>query len=183
MIFRTTLPFFWAAWSFCLLQYACQSPPEPPIERRPLRSLSVAGGGSVGVYDFERFSPFLAAPNDTLYVLNFWATWCKPCVEELPVFEQLHQNSQGRKLRVILVSLDFVRQLETRLLPFLERRRLEPEVVVLDQTGANDWLERIDPRWEGSIPATLLYRGQKRAFYEGSFDWETLRAEVSKFEK
>ena len=73
---------------------------------------------TVGVYSYDNFKAFLEAENDTTYVVNFWATWCKPCVAELPYFEELYQNYKDQKVKLILVSLDFEKQLETKLLPF-----------------------------------------------------------------
>src|SRR5690606_6809447 len=45
--------------------------------------------------------------NDSIYVINFWATWCKPCIKELPAFEKIASEYADKKVKVLLVSLDF----------------------------------------------------------------------------
>lgn len=161
---------------------ACQSgePAATPINRRPISTIKNEKK-QVEVYDFESFKPFLNPPNDSLYVLNFWATWCAPCVAELPYFEQLHQQYADKKVKVILVSLDFTNQLESKLLPFLQTKNLSPEVIVLDQKNVNQWIDQVDSRWSGAIPATLLIQEKKRAFYEQSFDYAELEKVVTAF--
>lgn len=109
----------------------------------------------------------LAKQDDTLRVVNFWATWCGPCVQELPHFEKLQRNHHEKPLKVVLVSLDFPSQLQKRVVPFVKKRKLTSTVLLLDGGDPNQWIDRVEPRWSGSIPATLfLYRG-KRLFYEG----------------
>lgn len=107
--------------------------------------------------------------SDTTYVVNFWATWCKPCVEELPYFETLHNTYADKKVKVILVSLDFKKQIEKKLVPFIEKNNLQSNVVVLVDPDANRWIDAIDPEFSGAIPATKIYRQGKSAFYEKSF--------------
>ena len=68
--------------------------------------------------NFEELAFIFQQQNDTTYVINFWSTWCAPCVKELPYFEQVNQKYTNRKVKVILVSLDFPKQLETKLKPF-----------------------------------------------------------------
>lgn len=69
----------------------------------------------------------------------------------------------------MLVSLDFSRQLDSKLKPFLEQRALQSEVIHLDAPNANSWIDRVSPEWSGAIPATLVRRGDKEIFHEGSF--------------
>lgn len=120
--------------------------------------------------DFDGIEHLFHQDNDTTYVINFWATWCKPCVEELPYFEQLHEEYKNEKLRVILISLDFKKQVQTKLIPFINKRQLQPEVILLDDPKSNIWIDKVDPSWSGAIPATVVYRGSSKFFYEQSFD-------------
>jgi len=126
-------------------------------------------GQRVDVINFEQLSEIMTQDNDTTYVINFWATWCKPCVAEMPYFEALHDQTRDQAVKVILVSLDFPSQLESRVIPFVEKRELKPQVVLLDAGDPNKWIDRVDPSWSGAIPATLFYRGNNRKFVEDSF--------------
>jgi thiol-disulfide isomerase/thioredoxin len=121
---------------------------------------------------YERFSdflPYLQQQNDTIYVVNFWATWCAPCIEELPYFEQLHQEYAGRKVKVLLISMDFRKDLDNKLKPFLQRRQFSTPIAALLDSDYDNWIEQVDPQWTGSIPATLIFHGEKRKFIENEF--------------
>ncbi len=118
---------------------------------------------------FADFEHWLHFDNDTTYVINFWATWCKPCVEELPYFEQLHEQFRDQKVKVVLVSLDFKKDLEKKLLPFIKARQLKPTVLALTDSGYNSWIDKVNPAWGGAIPVTLIYQRGKKAFKDDQF--------------
>lgn len=126
--------------------------------------------GNVPVYQtFDEIAPLFEQQSDTTYVINFWATWCKPCVEELPYFEKLVKEYQGKKVQVILVSLDFEKQLESKLLPFLNEQNLNSELAVLADGKYNNWIDKVDPDWGGAIPATVIYNAKNRKFFGEQF--------------
>ena len=132
--------------------------------------------------NFEDLAPIFNQQNDTTYVINFWATWCAPCVKELPYFEAFHKKYKSEKVKVVLVSLDFSKQLDTKLKPFLIENKLQSEVLVLIDPDANSWVDKVDPSWSGAIPATVIYKGEKKTFFEQSFEnLEELEAEVLPF--
>lgn len=122
----------------------------------------------VAVYDnYTALEKAVLSDVNTTYVVNFWATWCAPCVKELPHFEQL--NSENKKVKVILVSLDFQNQYEAKLLPFLKKKDIKSEVVLLTDKDYNTWLPAVDKDWSGSIPATLIIKNGKKVFVEKMF--------------
>lgn len=139
--------------------------------------------GHIAVYEkYDALAPVLQQNNDTTYVINFWATWCKPCIEEMPYFEQLHQNYANKKVKVILVSLDFSRQLESKLLPFIADRKLQPEVIALTDSKYNEWIDKISPEWSGAIPITIVRKGnERRLVLEEMPDYESLESIVKHF--
>jgi thiol-disulfide isomerase/thioredoxin len=128
----------------------------------------------ITVVDYKGLEPYLNKQNDTTYVVNFWATWCKPCVKELPNFEQLNENYKDKKVKVILVSLDFYKNYQTSLLPFIKNRRIKSEVILLHDPDSNSWINKVDKSWSGAIPATLVYNRSSRSFYEQSFEYKQL---------
>ncbi len=138
---------------------------------------------SVQVVDFEGFEPYMHRNSDTTYVINFWATWCNPCVKELPAFEKLNETYANDKVKVLLVSLDFIKHYDTKLIPFIEERGLESKVLLLNDPRSNRWINKVSPDWSGAIPATLIYLGDKRSFYESSFTYEELETEMLKFHR
>jgi thiol-disulfide isomerase/thioredoxin len=120
-------------------------------------------------------------PSDTLHVVNFWATWCKPCVKELPYFGQLQQQFKGRNLKVTLVSLDFPQDIETRLRPFIDKNKIGPPVKVVDDPDQNKWINLVNPAWGGAIPATVVYNKTRNIyqFLEKELTLEELTALIN----
>ena len=130
-------------------------------------------------YDFDEFSKLLKKNNDTTYVINFWATWCKPCIKELPAFEKLNDEYSSKKVKVILASLDFPKQLNSHLIPFIEKYQIRSEVVFLNDPDANSWIPKVDTTWTGAIPATIIYNSKNRKFYERTFSFDELTQEIN----
>ena len=128
----------------------------------------------IAVVDFTQLQPLLDKRNDTTYVVNFWATWCLPCIKEMPYFQQIHENFSDRKVKVILVSLDFEKQIKSRLIPFIEKNRLTAEVILLNDPDANSWIDKVNPKWSGALPATVIYNKNFQGFYEQSFTYNEL---------
>jgi len=127
----------------------------------------------IPVYDkFEDLAPLFNYQDDTTYIINFWATWCAPCIEELPFFESLNEKSENKKVKIILCSLDFPNQLEKKLVPFLKRKNIKSEVVVLLDGKYNDWIDKVSEEWSGAIPATIAYKGKERLFFGERFEDE-----------
>lgn len=119
--------------------------------------------------------------NDSIYIINFWATWCKPCIKELPAFEKLAVDYADEKVKVLLVSLDFPDKLDSQVVPFIKKNNIKSEVVLLDDADANNWIPKVSPKWSGAIPATIIYKNETRKFYEQSFTFEELETELKTF--
>lgn len=136
---------------------------------------------SILTVSFEELEQLIKPKNDTLIVVNFWATWCAPCIEELPYFEKLNQKYKDKKFKMYLVSLDFKRSKESRLIPFVAKNQLKAEVVHLYEPNANSWIDKIDPSWSGAIPATIFIKGENTTFHEGGLTEKELKDIVNNF--
>ena len=132
------------------------------------------------IYDFSGIEPYLNLEGSKTYIINFWATWCAPCVKELPHFESI-QQAYKKDVEVILVSLDFPAQYETKLKPFIETHQLKTKVIVLDDPDMNSWIPKVDLNWSGAIPVTLIYNSSKRSFYSRTFTYNELDSELKNF--
>lgn len=122
---------------------------------------------------------------DTVYVINFWATWCAPCVAELPVFNNIHEQYKNQAVKVLLVSLDFKEDRNIKLPTFILRSHTLPDVIWLSDTNPNVFVPKVDEHWEGSIPATVVVAtgtGYKQ-FVEGQVTEKQLRSMISKAQK
>ena len=151
-------------------------------QKLALESTAVISGGGIDipVYDFESFQPLLKVNDGKTRVINFWATWCKPCVAELPFFELINGKYKDGGVEVILVSLDLPKHVETKLIPFIRKQRIESRVLLLDDPDANNWIPKVNKTWSGSIPATIIYKGNNSSFYERSFTYDELEKELKK---
>ncbi|WP_207508268.1 TlpA disulfide reductase family protein [Telluribacter humicola] len=95
--------------------------------------------------------------DDKVKVINFWATWCAPCIKELPFIDSLRYTYDPDKVEVLLVSLDFPDQL-SKVNKLLQRKKLSSTVWLLDESDPNLYIDKVDPSWTGALPATLLVR-------------------------
>ncbi len=153
------------------------------MNRIPLTILLLIIGVTIKVFSqeakvisFKEFEALTQRNNDTTYLYNFWATWCKDCVEELPFIEQINNTYLDKKVKVEFISLDFKKDLETRLKPFVAKRGLKSEVFLLNDVDYNSWIDKVDKAWDGSIPATLIINSSKkiRLFYQKEFTFAEL---------
>lgn len=107
-------------------------------------------------------------PSDQIRVINFWATWCAPCIKELPLFEKLNaQGDDGVKITLVSMDLDLDPNPE-KVYKFVQRRNLKSEVLLLDEQNPNDWIDKIEKDWSGALPATIVInqRTGQRKFIE-----------------
>jgi thiol-disulfide isomerase/thioredoxin len=119
---------------------------------------------------FNEFEPYLHRSNDTTYVINFWATWCKPCVEEMPYFEKLIREYSGQPVKVYLVSMDFPKDIEKKLIPFVQERQITHHVIALADMDYDAWIDKVSSDWDGAIPFTLVYNKNNRQAKMGEMD-------------
>jgi len=119
--------------------------------------------------NYEELQSIVQKDDGKLYVVNFWATWCKPCIDELPVFMQVNELYQSDpNFKMILVSMDNVKTLDTKVKRFIENNHLNVDVYLLDDNKRmNEWIPATDTNWSGAIPATVFYKnGKKILFHE-----------------
>ena len=134
----------------------------------------------VSVYKIDKLLKRIHNKSDTVYVVNFWATWCKPCVAELPEFEKLNETYKDKKVKVILVSIDFKEDKTKKLFPFLQKHNYTSEVILLDEVNGNDFINKVSKEWTGAIPATLIVSDSKSVnkFFEKKVTYEFLEEQV-----
>jgi len=89
-------------------------------------------------------------------VINFWASWCLPCIKEIPFFEKQIELYKKKNVRLILVSLDFKEDYPEKLKSFVAKNKYSSTVVWLSETDADSFCPKIDKDWEGAIPASLF---------------------------
>ena len=130
----------------------------------------------------DRLQTLIGSKDQPVQVINFWATWCAPCIKELPLLEKL--NRERNDVNVTLVSMDMDLDPDPqKVYKFMSRKNILSRVVILDERDPNTWISRIDKHWSGALPATLIVNNNtgKRRFWERELregDLERLIEEV-----
>lgn len=101
-------------------------------------------------------------------IINMWATWCAPCVEEIPWFNKILKHQADTSIELILVSLDFEDKYETAIAKFLEKNPTNATLYWLDETKADYFCPLLDKNWSGNIPVTLFLNNKTgyRSFFD-----------------
>lgn len=161
----------------CLCFCTCDRAPKtaPPLPK-------LGSAEETIIYDqFDQVASLFQQQSDTTYVINFWATWCKPCREELPYLQQLAKEEADKKVVVLLISLDTEDGAITRIPPFLQQvAPTLPAIVLTDEDPA--WGKIVDRVWTGNLPTTIIYRKDLRFVYRRNFrTYVDLRAALDPF--
>jgi thiol-disulfide isomerase/thioredoxin len=121
----------------------------------------------INIVKFNTVQKLLDDKSASIQIINFWATWCAPCVKELPLIEAINEQSAEEEVKVTLVSLDFADKID-KVKSFVKLKKIKSTVVLLDDIDYNSWIDKIDKEWSGAIPATLLLNTKtgKRKFIE-----------------
>lgn len=132
-----------------------------------LTALKIAAQNDIKVVKIEELKKIYVRPNDTTYIINFFATWCGPCMMEMPILNKFYAEHQNTNMQLIFVSLDNSGALK-KLPAKLKKIGVEAPVYLLNESSDFSWLPYIDKRWQGSIPATMVVNSKKniKAFFE-----------------
>jgi thiol-disulfide isomerase/thioredoxin len=119
------------------------------------------------------------APGARATLINVWATWCQPCVEEFPDLVKLQRTYADRGLRLVLVSADFDDQRDG-VLAFLRKQGANFPSYLKDQKD-EDFIDGIDARWSGALPASFVVdrRGAIVDWWEGKKNYAALEATLA----
>ena len=132
----------------------------------------------VQVINAEDLQQKMLYTDSDLTVFNFWATWCRPCINELPYFDEVGKREN---VKVYLVSLDARDRLE-KVRSLIIKKSLASEVLFLDEKDPETYIEKVSNKWTGAIPATLfITRSGEVYFHESAFTKEELEQVVNKY--
>ncbi len=138
----------------------------------------------IDIVNFDQLEPLYTKSDNVLYVVNFWATWCAPCVKELPHFMEVNKKyKQNPNFKMILVSLDDSQRVDDSVKQFVSNMQLDAELYLLDDIKRmNEWIPAVDSSWGGAIPATLFIKnGKSLKFFPSAITKEELEETVLKF--
>lgn len=136
---------------------------------------------SIDKWKIEDLEAYIAK-SDSPTIINFWATYCIPCLKEIPYFEEAVKDHKKEGVKLLLVSLDFKEEYPDKLSNFVNKRKFTSPVVWLDETNADYFCPKIDSSWSGVMPATLFINNKKsvRSFFEEEMPKEKFEEELKK---
>ena len=143
-------------------------------------SSAVGYSQDLKIVSYKELDQILSSSTGNAKVVNFWATWCKPCVEELPFFISAQNQLKDRNIQFILVSLDFMSQ-TPKVKEMIQKLSMRGTLLQLSEKGG-DWIDELDKNWSGAIPYTILYlpNGEKREHYDAFNSLDDLQAFINK---
>ena len=118
--------------------------------------------------------------SDTPTIINFWATFCKPCIEELPYFQETAKRYNSAGVQLILVSLDLPQAYPKKISAFAIKNKIKAPIAFLDETNADLFCPKVDQNWSGAIPASLFVNNKTgyRKFFEDQLSKEQVEKEI-----
>lgn len=131
------------------------------------------------ITDYEKY---IADSKDEVLVINFWATFCKPCVAEIPSFISTTEKYKADKVKLMLVSLDLKSEYPAKIAAFAKKHQFNANIAWLNETNADYFCPKVDVKWSGSIPSTIFINTKTgyRFFYEGEMTAEEFEQELKK---
>ena len=136
---------------------------------------TVLFGQQATLIKVDRLNAEIKNETEKIQVVNFWATWCGSCVKELHLFDALGKDRNDVLVR--LVSLDLDLNPDPKVVHrFIDKKKILSEVLILDESNPNEWIDKVDSRWTGALPATLVVNNKtgKRKFVQEMLTKESL---------
>ncbi len=146
----------------------------------PAQERAKPGTIEVKTIDVSGVHRLITDRHGKLLLLNIWATWCQPCVEEFPDVERIRRSFADSVADVAAISVDYPDEVESKILPFLTSRHITFPVYVSAVKKEEDFMNSLDSSWSGGVPATFIFdkHGQRRAFLFGQKSFDVFKSEI-----
>ena len=169
---------------FCIslfFLFSCQTQTQKPTENTPAAKTETVSNLPIVTQIDQTGLKNLLKPNGRPLLINFWATWCTPCVEEFPELVKIGTDYRG-KIDLITVSLDELSEINGEVPKFLAQMKSESPAYLLKTPDEAAAIELVSKDWQGALPFTILFNAQGETIYakQGKFKTDVLVAEIEK---
>jgi len=173
------LSFFLASTGICASIYA---DPAGPLVGSKAPALKQKKNGKVGLIKPAEYSRLLAQSKGKVLVVNFWATWCAPCVAEFPEFTSIDQKYRQQGVKVVGISADELSDIDSKVIPFVKKQKAQFRIAVQAVDDPQEMIDVVDKKWGGELPATFVYdkRGNRVFVKYGIIDRDQLVEAIDK---
>jgi thiol-disulfide isomerase/thioredoxin len=116
----------------------------------------------------------------TPLIVNFWATFCVPCLQEIPYFQEITEQYKSKNVSLVFVSLDMKEAYPVKVNEMAKRLKLVYPVVWLNETNADYFCPKVDTTWSGGMPSSLFVNNATgyHKFFEEPLSREKLEEEI-----
>lgn len=137
---------------------------------------------SVGVMGLDDLKRKINNREGKILFINFWATWCKPCVDEFPALVKLAENNKNNDVEFLSLSVDLIKEINSNVIPFIEKQKVNFPVFVIPEKESDEVIGFISEEWNGAIPATAIYdtQGKLVEFITGAETYESFQQKIEK---
>ncbi len=152
------------------------------------------GGKEAGIEKAKKYSDQIPVVDDAwlknkienrngkILFINFWATWCEPCVEEFPDLVKIYNENKDSSFEFLSVSVNLPSEIEDKVKPFLKEQSADFPVVVIEEKRSEEIINLVNPDWDGTVPATIIYdeNGKRKEFFAEAKNYEIFNKSIEK---
>lgn len=167
---------------FILVFQGCRKDTEEMEKLETSEVMTKAYSGEIPVVDEVWLKEKIENRNGKLLFINFWATWCVPCVEEFPDLVKIYDKHKDSDFEFLSVSVNLPSEIETKVKPFLIEQNANFPVVVVEEKRSEEVINLINPEWNGAVPVTVIYNedGNRAEFIADAKDYDFFNRSIEK---